>query len=73
MELMYLEAEPGDVVLPPYPDGDEGEVSTLFRFDEETREVVIALDDGVTDAIGLHIDQVDDFIYTLKTIKENHV
>lgn len=73
MELRYLEAEPGDVVLPPYPDGDEDEVSTLFRFDEETREVVIALDDGVMDFIAIHIDQVDDFIFALKTIKENHV
>ena len=73
MELMYLEAEPGDVVLPPHPDGDEDEVSTLFRYDEEEREVVIALDDGVTDAIAIHIDQVDDFIFALKTIKENHV
>ena len=73
MELKYLEAEPGDVIIPPYTDGNEDEVPLLVWFDEETRDVRIELDDGVADAIGVHISQVDDLINALKTVKENNV
>ncbi len=68
MELQYLQAVSGDVVIPPYDKNDPDDAAVLVYPVGE--EICIGLDNLEYDRIDIHKSQVNDLIDALKTVKE---
>ena len=68
MGLQYLQAAPGDVIIPSYDKSDPDDVAVLVY--PEGEYIHIGLDNAVYDCVYVHESQVDDLIDALKTVKE---
>lgn len=75
VDLVHLEAQDGDVVLPPvggFIPGEEfmEEVPTLIFAEPEEGYVTIMLDTEEGHNVSIHHSQIDDVIAALETMKE---
>jgi len=74
MDLEFLEALPGDVVIPPaegFANVADDEAALLVWADDDGY-VCMTHDDEDEDTLAIHPSQVDDLINALKTVKENN-